>query len=108
MPSLATSRYNFYTYEGSDKPFVVGTGRSFDNRFVNNIVSGSPETIKLKESDRIVFQGNTFSNETTTIRFDNSTEMLMIDNKGLESAILKVAGGACFDAASDSGFTPTC
>lgn len=100
-------RYNLYTYEGSDAPDVVDSGRSQNNQFVENEVSGGQETIKLKESDGTVFQDNDFS-DATTIRFDDATEVLMVGNKGLDDAELKVANGGCFDGDSDEGFEPTC
>lgn len=100
-------RYNFFTYEGSDEPDVVDSGRSQDNVFRNNEVSGGDESIKLKESDGTVFQDNDFS-DTDTIRFDDATEVLMVGNSGLDDVELKVANDACFDEDSDDGFEPTC
>lgn len=82
-------------------------GRSYDNTYEGNTISGGDETIKLKESDDMVFKDNIFT-EATTIRFDDSTGMVMTGNSGLDDATLKVANGACFSEESDDGFEPTC
>lgn len=106
---LKTQRYNVYTYAGSDAPDVVESGRPQNNVFSDNLMVGSTETIKLKESDGMQFIGNTFVN-TTVIRFDDSTGIVMVDNSGLDmdDVELKVNNAACFDASSDEGFEPVC
>lgn len=86
---------------------MADSGRSQNNTFLNNTVSGGRESIKLKEADGTTFQENIFIN-VTTIRFDNATETLMLANTGLQDVELKVVDGACFDEGSDSGFEPTC
>ena len=86
---------------------MVDSGRSQDNIFQENTISGGLESIKLKEADGTQFIDNTFEN-VTTIRFDDVTETLMSGNTGLDDVELKVANGACFDEASDDDFTPTC
>lgn len=100
-------RYNFFTYEGSDDPDVADSGRSQNNVFIENEISGGDESIKLKDSDGTVFEDNDFS-DTETIRFDDSTEVLMKGNSGLSGVELKVTNGACFDDDSDEEFEPTC
>lgn len=100
-------RYGVYSYQGSDLPDVSTTGRSQDNLFSENQITGGEETIKLKESDGTAFIDNTFDN-VTTIRFDNTTEVLMKGNTGLEYVEIKVINGACFDDDSDSEFEPEC
>lgn len=100
-------RYNAYTYLGSDSPDVVDSGRSNNNKYIDNVISGGLETIKLKESDKMIFEDNEFT-DAVTIRFDDATGIIMIGNTGLDGATLKVAHGACFNASSDSDFTPVC
>lgn len=100
-------RYNAYTYLGSDLPDVVDSGRSNNNKYIDNVISGGLETIKLKESDDMIFEDNEFT-DAVTIRFDDATGMIMTGNTGLDGVTLKVANGACFDASSDSDFTPVC
>lgn len=102
-----STKYGVYSYEGSDLPYVSATGRSQDNVFSGNQISGGLETIKLKESDGTAFIDNTFD-AVTTIRFNDSTEVLMMGNTGLEYVDVKVNNGACFDDDSDSEFEPTC
>ena len=102
----AKNRYNVYTYEGTDTPDVTDSGRSQNNVFSDNDIIGGREAIKLQQADGTQFINNIVS-DATTIRFDDVTEMLMEGNSGLDDAKLKVAG-ACFDAASDSGYEPLC
>lgn len=100
-------RYNLYTYEGSDEPYVAATGRPQYNLFEENQVSGGDETIKLQDADGVVFRNNDFA-EATTARFDGSTETLVVGNTGLDDAELKVENGACFAAGSDAAYEPVC
>lgn len=103
------SRYNVYTYEGSDAPYVVSSGRCQDNDFLGNKIEGGIETMKLQASDGTTFVENAFS-DVSTIRLDDATEVLMSGNTGLNgtSFDLKIQNGGCFDASSDAGFVPTC
>ena len=97
-----------YAYLGSDEPDTVDSGRTNNNEFIGNTISGGAETIKLQESDDIIFTDNAFT-DPDTIRFDDSTMMLMTGNTGLEDAQLKIQNGACFDPESDDDmFVPTC
>lgn len=100
------NRYSIYTYEGSDDPEATDSGRSQDNVFSDNKITGGSETIKLQQADGTQFIDNVFSDVTTT-RFDDVTETLMKGNTGLDDAKLKVEN-ACFDSASDSGYEPVC
>lgn len=86
---------------------MVESGRSQNNVFIENEISGGDESIKLKQSDGTVFKDNNFS-DTETIRFDDATEVLMKGNSGLSGVELKVTNGACFDEDSDDDFEPTC
>ncbi|CAM9942410.1 unnamed protein product [Ascophyllum nodosum] len=106
---LNNTKYNVYTYEGSDDPDVVESGRPQNNVFSGNLIVGADEAIKLKESDDMQFLDNVFVN-TTTLRFNDSTGVVMIGNSGLDldEVELKVSNGACFDGSSDSGFEPVC
>lgn len=85
------------------------SGRPRNNVFSDNLIVGSMEAIKLKESDGMQFIGNTFV-YTTAIRFDDSTGVVMLDNSGLDidEVELKVDNGACFEASSDADFEPVC
>ena len=96
-----------YTYEGSDDPWVVDSGRMQDNIISDNIIIGGPESIKLGSADGTQFIDNTFE-DPTKIRFQDSSETLMSGNTGLDNAKLRIVDGACFDKKSDSAFTPTC
>lgn len=105
----SSSRYQVYTYEGSDEPYTVDSGRCQDNKFHENIIQGGSETVKLQDSDGTEFVENEFA-DVSTIRLDYATYVLMTGNTGLEegSYELKVENGGCFDPASDDGFEPTC
>lgn len=100
-------RYNVFTYEGSDDPWVVDSGRSQDNVFSDNTIIGGDESIKLKEADGTQFIDNAFE-DADTIRFHDCEDTLMSGNTGLDDVELKVTGGSCFDDDSDSDYTPTC
>ena len=100
-------RYNVYTYEGSDDPWVVDSGRMQDNVVSDNTIIGGPESIKLGAADGTRFIDNTFE-DPTKIRFQDSSETLMSGNTGLDNVKLRIVDGACFDDKSDSAFTPTC
>ena len=103
---MAKNRYNVYTYEGADAPEATDSGRSQNNVFSDNDITGGREAIKLQQADGTQFINNAFSDVTTT-RFDDVTETLMEGNSGLDYAKLKVAH-ACFVAGSDSGYQPLC
>ena len=96
-----------YTYEGSDDPWVVDSGRPQDNIIAGNTIIGGPESIKLGSADGTQFIDNTFE-DPTKIRFQDSSETLMSGNTGLDDVNLRITDGACFDSDSDSAFTPTC
>ncbi|CAM9855811.1 unnamed protein product, partial [Laminaria digitata] len=102
-----SSKYNTYTYLGSDAPDVVDSGRSQGNIFQENTIIGGLESIKIKEADGTQFIDNKFE-DATTIRFDDATGTIMTGNTGLDDAELKVTNGSCFDESSDSEYTPTC
>ena len=99
------SRYNTYSYLGSDAPDVVESGRSRDNCFQENTIIGGIETLKIMDADGTEFIGNSFE-DAVTIRFDDSTRTVMSGNTGLDDARLKVHNGASFDRKSDYGFEP--
>lgn len=102
------SRYQIYTYEGSDEPNTVDSGRCQDNEFSTNIIQGGSETIKLQDSDGTELKDNEFA-DVSKIRLDDATGVLMTGNTGLDGDYdLVVENGGCFDAASDDGFEPTC
>ncbi|CAM9491122.1 unnamed protein product, partial [Laminaria digitata] len=102
-----STRYNVYTYEGSDDPWVADSGRSQDNIFSDNTIIGGPESIKLGEADGTEFIDNTFE-DPEKIRFQDSTRTVMSGNTGLGDVELRITDGACFDDSSDSAFTPVC
>lgn len=104
--SSTPHRYGAYSYQGTDAPDVSESGRSQNNVFFNNTISGGGEAVKIKESDGTAFVDNVFVN-ATAIRFENATEVLMQGNLGLNYVERKVSG-ACFDVDSDSGFLPKC
>ncbi|CAM9210005.1 unnamed protein product, partial [Laminaria digitata] len=102
-----SSEYNVYTYEGSDDPWVVDSGRSQDNIFSDNTITGGDESIKLTMADGTEFIDNTFKS-AKTVRFEDAQDTIMSGNTGLGSATLKVSKGACFDKKSDSDYKPVC
>ncbi|CAM9817868.1 unnamed protein product, partial [Laminaria digitata] len=100
-----STRYNTYSYLGSDAPDVADSGRSQDNVFQENNIIGGVESIKLLDADGTQFIDNTFE-DATTIRFNDAKKTLMSGNIGLNMSKLKVVNGASFDASSDYGFEP--
>lgn len=82
-------------------------GRSQDNVFSDNTISGGKESIKIKEADGTQFIDNDFD-DVTTIRFDDATDTLMSGNTGLDDIEIKIRNDACFNEDSDSIFVPTC
>eukprot|EP00904_Undaria_pinnatifida_P005798 jgi/Undpi1/2348/HiC_scaffold_13.g05731.m1 len=102
-----STKYNIYTYEGSDDPWVVDSGRPQDNIFSDNTITGGDESIKLKQADGTQIIDNKFE-DPDTIRFEDCEETLVSGNTGLDDADLKVTDGSCFDGDSDSEYTPTC
>ncbi|CAM9431716.1 unnamed protein product, partial [Laminaria digitata] len=102
-----STKYNVYTYDGEDKPWVVASGRPQDNTFSDNTITGGDESIKLRVADGTEFIGNTFET-VTTLRFDDTAETVMSGNTGLNGVELKIDNGACFAEISDAAFNPVC
>lgn len=96
-----------FTYEGTDAPWVVGSGRPQDNAFWNNTIIGGRESIKLTVADGTRFINNTFEG-VKVLRFEDSMETLMLGNTGLEGIELKVNDGSCFNRTSDAVYGPIC
>lgn len=69
----------FYIYKGSDLPETTD-GRPKDNVFRNNIVSNNNRLIKVRDADRILFTGNTFSGATSDIEVYDSTAIDIVGN----------------------------
>ena len=99
------SRYNAYSYLGSDAPDVVESGQSKDNCFQENTIIGGIETLKIMDADGTEFIGNSFE-DAVTIHFDDSTRTVMLGNTGLNDARLKLHNGASFDRQSEYGLEP--
>ncbi|CAM9570770.1 unnamed protein product, partial [Hapterophycus canaliculatus] len=106
---LDSTKYNAFTYVGSDAPDTEEgkDGRSYENTYTGNTMSGGVETIKLKDSDDMVFENNAFTGDDLVIRFDNCTETVLKGNTGLGNVELKVLN-TCFSSESDDEYTPTC
>lgn len=104
VPSVL--RYNIYTYEGSDAPWVTNSGRSQRNQFKRNTIIGGDEAIKLGSADFTRFNGNTFQ-DASKIRFQDSTKTVMKNNKGLDDVEMRITE-ACFHGVSDAAFAPIC
>eukprot|EP00904_Undaria_pinnatifida_P005816 jgi/Undpi1/2364/HiC_scaffold_13.g05747.m1 len=102
-----STKYNVFSYLGTDGPDTVENGRSQDNVFSDNTISGGKESIKIKEADGTQFIDNDFD-DVTTIRFDDATDTLMSGNTGLDDIEIKIRNDACFNEDSDSIFVPTC
>ncbi|CAM9699718.1 unnamed protein product, partial [Laminaria digitata] len=102
-----STKYNVYTYEGSDDPWATNSGRSQDNVFSDNTITGGDESIKLTMADGTEFVDNTFKS-AKTIRFEDAEYTLMSGNTGLDDADRRISKGACFDKKSDSGYKPVC
>ena len=110
VPKLCSHRvlrYNVYTYEGSDDPWVADSGRMKNNVIRDNTINGSPESIKLGEADGTEFIDNTFE-DPAKIRFEDCSGTIMSGNTGLDDVELTINDGACFDDTSDSAFIPVC
>lgn len=107
--SLSSLRYNVYTYEGSDSPTVVDSGR-LKNNIVrgNTIIGGGKESIKLKAADGTQIIDNTFQDPTSKNRFQDSIGTVISGNTGLDGVGLRVTFGSCFDASSDPAYVPVC
>lgn len=86
---------------------MADSGRSQDNVFSHNTITGGDETIKLTVADGTEFIENTFKS-AKLMRFDDAEGTVMSGNTGLDNASLKVSNGACFDKKSDSRFKPVC
>ena len=105
--SVPVLRYNVFTYEGSDAPWVMDSGRLQDNTFSHNTIIGARESIELTVADGTAFVDNTFKN-TKTIRFEDSMGTVMSGNTGLDRIKLKVTDGSCFNQRSDAAYNPIC
>lgn len=99
-------RYNIYTYEGTDEPWVADSNRMDGNRFTRNTIVGSPESIKLVSADFTRFSLNTFD-DVTKIRFEDSTNTIIKLNTGLDDAKMTITD-SCFHKNSDDMFVPLC
>lgn len=104
--ALYFSRYALYTYEGSDDPDVVDSGRAQNNIFDGNTVVGGPQSIKMKESDGTQIINNEFV-DAVLVEWDDTTDNLVADNTGLDDVELDLSD-ACFAEGSDDRFEPLC
>lgn len=100
------SKYALYTYEGSDDPDVVDSGRAQNNIFDGNTVVGGPQSIKMKESDGTQIINNEFV-DAVLVEWDDTTDNLVADNTGLDDVELDLSD-ACFAEGSDDRFEPLC
>lgn len=67
-------QYGLYFFKGSDAPTEAGDGRPKNNRFINNIISGSViYGIKLKDSDNNLFQDNQIVNNGKTLLLETAS-----------------------------------
>lgn len=86
---------------------MADSGRSKNNIFSDNTITGGGESIKLTVADGTEFIENTFKS-AKIIRFEDAEDTIMSGNTGLGGAKLKVSSGACFDDKSDSRYKPVC
>ena len=86
---------------------MANSGRSQDNVFSGNTITGGDETIKLTVADGTEFIDNAFKS-AKLMRFEDAKGTIMSGNTGLDNAKLKVSKGACFDKKSDSRYKPVC
>lgn len=103
----SSTRYNIFTYLGSDPPDVEGTsGLPIGNVFWRNYISGTRyDTIKLKQAESSVIVNNRIRG-ASTVSFDGSSDTMYRDNEE-ETGMEGVAkGSACFS--DDSSLTPKC
>lgn len=100
-------RYGVYTYEGSDEPWTVNSGRLQNNRFKRNTIVGGEVSMKVTDADGTKFNGNAFE-EVVKIRFENSTMTVVKKNSGLDAVELTAKDGSCFSSYSDAAFVPIC
>ena len=85
----------------------MDSGRCQDNIITGNTIVGGPESIKLGSADGTEFIDN-ICEDPAKIRFEDCTGTVMSGNTGLEDVEMRITNGACFDAKSDSAFTPVC
>lgn len=104
--ALDFARYALYTYEGSDAPDVVDSGRAQNNIFDGNTIVGGPQSIKIKKSDGTQIINNEFM-DAVLVEWDDTTDNLVAGNIGLEDVELDVSE-ACFAEGSDAKFEPLC
>ncbi|CAM9715530.1 unnamed protein product, partial [Laminaria digitata] len=102
------TKYNVYTYEGSDSPSVVDSGRPKDNIVRDNIIiGGGKESVKLTAADGTQIINNAFD-DPTKIRFEDNMGTVVSGNTGLDGVKLRVTEGTCFGAGSDAEYIPVC
>ncbi|CAM9946003.1 unnamed protein product [Ascophyllum nodosum] len=89
------SRAGFYTYKGSEKPDASDDGRLEDNEFVDNDVRNTAMGVYLRDMDRTLIEGNTFTG-TKRLEFNDVKDTTWKDNDLPKRACLK---------AEDSTFT---
>ncbi|CAM9925068.1 unnamed protein product [Ascophyllum nodosum] len=55
------TNYGLFTYHGSDTPEVSSDGRPSENFFYDNAISDTKTSVKIKEANKTVITGNTFT-----------------------------------------------
>src|SRR6185503_974180 len=91
-----TQRYGFYLYQGNDPPEPdanggAGSARCRNNTFTNNLVHDyTAEAIKVFNCDSNAFVGNSFIAGITLLRFEASTDNMMLGNLLPANALVKV------------------
>ncbi|CAM9699219.1 unnamed protein product [Scytosiphon promiscuus] len=103
----SSTRYNIFTYVGSDLPDVEGSeGLSNDIVFWRNYLTGTYlESIKLKDAESMVIVNNRIST-AATISFERCDDTTYRDNDMEAYLELLVKTDTCFT--SDSAAEPVC
>ncbi|CAM9705670.1 unnamed protein product, partial [Choristocarpus tenellus] len=97
-----SSKYQLYTYQGSDLPDVLGTtGRPLYNIFSDNTITKTGEDcVKIKEADYTVIKNNLFE-DVLELTFTNSTETSWHGNTLDAEPEFEMNGYACMASDSD-------
>ena len=80
-----------YQYSGNDTPETTN-GRPSNNTFTNNILKNNGQLIKLRDSDDIIFVGNTFEGPTDIDIYDSTNIQIHNNNHLFSELEIKVYG----------------
>lgn len=89
--------YGIYFYQGSDTPEPGDDGRNRRNEFWYNTVRRSAgSAIKMSDSERTLFSGNTFEQNRVTMEFIRSPDARFTNNTIPDDLEFRVSGSSSF------------